>query len=293
VFDMNGWVEGSFAATIFDHNMYFTDANQNCVLRGNIIARASSHGAHFRSGGLVEGNLFLRNPINLQVGYAQDPSANSKPNGVVGTVRGNVILGAGDIADQPRGFAILLQNMSSGTVEDNIFAHGTGSQRSTLQINSQFGIGVHDVTIEDNIWYRWGEGTWLEDDNVSGITLQGNAFQEPSGTDLWRVWDSSLAGSAFTSSSNSFYSTTTNPYRVPTRVSFAGWQSWIGDSTSSETLVEYPDPELTIGDYDDSIGGAGTLVSFLTEARKQSRQNWRGAYTAEAAVTYFREAFGR
>jgi hypothetical protein len=292
VFDMNGWVQGSFAATIFDHNLYFSDENENCVLRGNIIARASSHGAHFRSGGTVEGNLFLHNPINLQFGYAQG-STNGKPNGVTGEVRGNVTLGGGDIDGQERGASLILQNVASATVEDNVFAHGTGGFPTTLSVNAEFGIGVHDVTLDGNVWYRWGGATNLNGTNVTGMTIQNNDFQEPSGGELWYHSSSGLSGSAIASSGNRFYSTTTNPYRIPSRTTFSGWQSWIGDSTSTQTLVDYPDPDLTIADYDASIGGTGSLASFLAEARKQCRDDWRTDYTAAAAVEYFRTAFGR
>jgi hypothetical protein len=63
------------------------------------------------------------------------------------------------------------------------------------------------------------------------------------------------------------------------------------DSSSSSQLVEYPDPSRTIETYHASIGGAATYRSFLAEALRQSKTNWRPAYTANAVNTYVRAGF--
>jgi hypothetical protein len=41
-----------------------------------------------------------------------------------------------------------------------------------------------------------------------------------------------------------------------------------------------------------SLGRTGTLVAFVTEARKQSRANWRPEFTADAVNTYVRAGYG-
>jgi len=54
----------------------------------------------------------------------------------------------------------------------------------------------------------------------------------------------------------------------------------------------YYDPDRTVGRYDtDILGGDGTIESLMTEARKQSRFNWRPEYTADAVNDYIREGF--
>jgi hypothetical protein len=69
---------------VFDHNGWNTDVcrrrrddvqprrvmsarNDNVVIRGNVIADSSSHGLRPARRGVIEDNLFLRNPINMTV----------------------------------------------------------------------------------------------------------------------------------------------------------------------------------------------------------------------------------
>ena len=70
VFNHNGWnpdVSGA-VPTIFNHNIYLTFTNDNITVRGNTIANAGSHGLQARSGGNIENNLFLNDPIGMSFG---------------------------------------------------------------------------------------------------------------------------------------------------------------------------------------------------------------------------------
>ena len=67
---------------------------------------------------------------------------------------------------------------------------------------------------------------------------------------------------------------------------FYGWDS------EPDSPGPFPDPARNIETYMRSIGGAPTLEAFLTQARLQSRANWRDEYTATAVNTYIREGFG-
>src|SRR5262249_37123377 len=102
VIDHNGWNDSAGApATIFNHNIYLQGAayapksvSGPAVVKGNIIARASSHGLQLRTGGEVSSNLFIRNPISI---IAVPPSKISE----------NVFLAGNDINPTlPRGFGI-------------------------------------------------------------------------------------------------------------------------------------------------------------------------------------------
>ncbi len=56
--------------------------------------------------------------------------------------------------------------------------------------------------------------------------------------------------------------------------------------------MTYPDPDKTIDDYDTSIGGSGSLASFMSGARLQAKGNWVTAYTAQAVCAWFQNNFG-
>lgn len=53
----------------------------------------------------------------------------------------------------------------------------------------------------------------------------------------------------------------------------------------------FPDPSRTISTYDLTIGGAGSLESFLAGARLLWREDWDASYLAPSAVDYFKEGF--
>ncbi len=69
VFDHNGWMDGvqGAYATGFNHNVYMRSDDTGVVVRGNIFARAASHGLQARGGGVIENNLFLDNPIGHEL----------------------------------------------------------------------------------------------------------------------------------------------------------------------------------------------------------------------------------
>lgn len=65
VFDHNGWCEkvSGAGATKFNHNVYIQKGANTLGInvRGNLFARASSHGLQLRPGGSMVGNLFWQN----------------------------------------------------------------------------------------------------------------------------------------------------------------------------------------------------------------------------------------
>src|SRR5207247_2730040 len=109
LFDHNGWNEQNGSGqTIFNHNVYMSGQNWNIVARKNISARASSHGMQARSGGKVEDNVFLANPISLSFGYVNGSTVHV--GGVKGYISGNVFLGNAKIGDASRGWAMEIRN---------------------------------------------------------------------------------------------------------------------------------------------------------------------------------------
>jgi len=57
--------------------------------------------------------------------------------------------------------------------------------------------------------------------------------------------------------------------------------------------IPYPDPLRTPERYAALHGGDGSLASFITAVRAQSRYAWRNEFTAAAINTWIRQGFGR
>lgn len=310
IFDHNGWSEqvGGKNASIFNHDVYMSaHSDGEIVVRGNIFSNASSHGLQARSGGVIENNLFLRNPIGLLLGNG----ASYTPGGVVGKIRGNVFLDSRDIAGSTRGYAIDLGNTmpDGGTViEDNIIAHDTQKAFAGIKLsignpptNLQDAVGLNDVTVRDNIVYDWYQGLSTDTGYVPGasgfkalndLSVYDNDFQQTisprllahghpyaSDSESWddnHYWDDSPSSGWFSVQG--------------TAKSFDDWQGNL-EKSANRTQRKYLDPNRTIDSYSRSVGGAGTLADFITGARAQSRQNWNPQFTAAAVIDYVRDGF--
>lgn len=161
LFDHNGWNENvpGAGANQYNHNMYIQTSNvgNHVTVRGNVIARASSHGVQGRPGGLYEDNLFVENSIGLQLGYKGTPLQ----AGTFAHAKNNVIL-AGKRMDptnssEPRTAAVWglwLDDLGSGTVtlEGNIVAN-------RKELGSYVGIRNYaGINYAGNIQYNWGGG---------------------------------------------------------------------------------------------------------------------------------------
>ena len=106
LFDHNGWnasIPGA-EANIFNHDLYIQNTSGLPTAIGNIFANASATGAQPGPGGTIVGNLFVNNPIGLQVGSTEAGMFAS-----TATVTGNVVLDGTDIdPNTPRGTGINL-----------------------------------------------------------------------------------------------------------------------------------------------------------------------------------------
>lgn len=303
VFDHNGWSEsvpGAYA-DIYSHNLYIDNGNTGVEVRGNLIANASSHGLQLRCGGTVVDNLFVRNSIALLMGGGNNP----EPGGVRAEVLKNVILDGKNIDDaNPRGWGIVLSNISSGSVAYNLVANNwLGTQPAGMILDGDAlgdngpSAGVHATEIRSNVFYRWGGGVLVEGD-LSQITdlvfarndLQNYVVPAP-------LFAQTLAGTAtaIQSYENRFFNKAvptdawTEIQSIPHSMDY--WKTQVGDTTSVIEEVSYPDPERSLADYNVVLGGTYGLDAFLAEARLQSFTNWRSAYTAAGASRYIRAGF--
>jgi hypothetical protein len=293
VFDHNGWLTSVPGADpdIYRHDIYIQGNTSNIAIRGNIVARAGSHGLQARSGGDVRDNLFLANPINLLVGN------NIENDGAVtATVIGNVMLDGRDINPREhRGWAAQFQCLASAEIAYNVAAHHVaGSAPRSFEFDSTLGVGVNNVDCHHNVSYRWGAPVLLVGTRFSGLTLRNNDFQE-TGAILLLYANAELPMPGIVSTGNRLFTLALENqwiFYVKRTLSLSAWSAIVGDDTSIATQVDYPRPEETIADYDRALGGDGSAESFLGRARRQSMTAWDERLTGTSAAARFRADFG-
>jgi len=319
VFDHNGWSETvpGAPATIFNHNVYLASNNRNVVVRENVIANASSHGLQARSGGRVENNLFLDNPVGMTFGVVK--GATLTAGGVSGVINGNVFLGGRDIDGLQRGKGLELGNTRPNIptiVSNNIFSQASikagesGDYAILLGFagdgvpNGHESPGVNDVTIQGNIVYRWGKGLRLDGGLVPGgsgqfalnrVTVRGNDFQQ--------MGDGTGSSARLLSHDSPFEAAqekwTANRYDAADGSAIVlaqrgvPWERWKAhhEPDGQALRAGYLEPGRSMDTYATATTGVAARAAFIGEARDQSAQNWRPVFTAGAAIDYFRAGF--
>ena len=306
IFDHNGWNE-KLAPSGTSHNIYFWESTRNPIVRGNIIANGGQHGLQARGGGTIENNLFIRNPIHLLVGNGSTVT----PGGVVGRVSGNIFLDSKDMAGAGRGWAIELGNIKPGGgsyVRDNIIAQDSEDHFAAIKLETATGatnasedVGINDLTIEDNIIYKWHQGISIASGydvggsgqkGLNDIVISDNDFQNilyPKIINHNPAYD----GSEEKWSGNSYYSTASSSgwFSIAGKTtSFATWKS-TAEPTASNEKLDYPDPSRNVATYNGSLGGTASRDAFLKNVRAQTKADWDKNYTAAAAISYVRAGF--
>ena len=262
VIDHNGWNESIPGATanIFRHNLYLSAANSNVIVRGNVIANASSHGLQLRGGGVVEDNLFIDNALHCLLA------------GAAGHFRRNVVLGGRDIdAVNPRGFGLTLA-CADGRAEHNLFAHKptTAGAALTVQRNEWTPAGPIRAAFVANTVYGWsGNGLEVTAD-CDLLEFVGNDLQRlVAGRKIINI--KSRVG-RFQFAANRYDTAERPERRFFLNGAFVAPDRWSADTgdTSRAQAVDYPDAHRTLPD------------DFLAAARAQSRRTWDPAFTATA-----------
>jgi hypothetical protein len=293
VIDHNGWssvVPGAHP-TIFRHNVYLQGDTSNMTVRGNIIARAGSHGLQARSGGDIRDNVFLANSINMLVG------SNIENNGATtATVIGNVMLDGRNISHaEGRGWAAQFQCLAAGEIAYNVAAHQvSGSLPRGFEFDSTLGVGINHTTFHHNIAYKWGAPLSLVGNRFAELLLRDNDLQELGPTELFHA-DHTGALAGFASVANRLFSSAPEGawmFYNQQQMSLEQWRMAVNDAESAAVQVSYPRPEETIADYDITTGGGGSLESFMARARLQSRTNWDDNLVGTTVAAYFRANFG-
>ncbi len=312
-FDHNGWSEqvSSGGATIFNHNVYVQGISKNLVARGNIFSNASSHGLQARPGGVIEDNLFLNNPIGLSFGLVNG-SGPLVAGGVTGKISSNVFVGGRDINGQARGIGLEIANIRAGgnvTVEKNIFTKSyqgglfaaINLSVSNNQNNGELAAGINDLTLKDNIVYKWERGVWVNPSlnnggsgpySVNNLKFLNNDFQEIKLSNILYHGPSVVSGNEVLSG-NRYHTQIAGG--APVFMAGRGYDmaSWFAgyEPTGLNVRANYVDPERDVRSYSAAIGGSGSNEDFLARARANNRTNFNIVHTASVVNAYIRAGF--
>jgi hypothetical protein len=288
LFDHNGWAAGVPGAgkTIFNHNMYLQHGeigeDRHFIVRNNISARAASHGCQFRPGGLLENNLFLKNPLAAYVSFSSS------------VVRNNVVLdGDGIGPGLARGLGLEFDNCPTVLAEGNILAHkpDKSNDLEALSYNPAKYSERHIPSrgeFANNVVYDWAGEAFKLVTMPDGLSVHDNFFQQ--GDDplidlkAWRT--------QYSFQNNHYVLEAARPFRIAKLdLDLADWRGQTGD-TSDLAAAKFADPSRDIVSYAKSIGlSDASLEGFLAAAREQRRGHWDQRLTAQAVNEYIRAGF--
>ena len=314
LFDHNGWSETvpGAPATMFNHNIYLSSNNANVVIKGNVIANAASHGLQARSGGRVENNVFLDNPVGMTFGVVK--GATVTEGGVSGVVNGNVFLGTRDINGEKRGKGLEIGNTRPNiptVVSNNIFSHANAEYGSDYAMllsyagdgspNGHLAAGLNDVTLQGNIVYRWTKGLRFDAAFVPGgtgrfalnrVTIRANDFQQLTGGRLVAHM-APLDAAQEKWSGNRYDGDVADASTIDLASGAMTLGRWIAshEPTSSATRAAYADAGRTADSYSALTTGFASPALLLAEMRANASTFWRPQFTATAMIDYVRAGF--
>jgi hypothetical protein len=295
--DHNGWdpnIAGA-VATWFDHDCYISGENSGCVVLDNTFADAAAYGLQARSGGIVEGNIFINNPIGMSFGVVN--GATTTKGGVTGIVSGNVFFGGGSVSGVMMGNGIIVGNIKPGAgaiITNNIFSQSQPGASAAISLtcgatepNPQDSVGINDLQITNNTIYDWTIGVDVEGGQIAGgtginalnrVTIDGNKFENV-GDAIENHSTSYNAQETITA--NTFYNAS---------VSNEGGVAVKSVGTISSAPSGMTDPTRTVGTYAASIG-LGGAAALLAKAAAQSEQSWNPAVDAPAIIAFISQGF--
>ena len=314
LFDHNGWfkqqvdtgndkAEGQ--ATYFNHNTYFANTS-NTIFRGNIFSRASSAGSKFTANSpgtadvitarniLIQNNLYAEGEVGISAGGNTDLETDFRWENI--EIVHNVLtgIGRGRPTNRTLGWGIQANDWDRGRISDNYFMH-----YGDPIVQNIYGISYNehgrDVEISGNTFYGLDASKFalrIKGDTLKqNIRIFDNAIQLAE-TQMQVIDADHLVAGTF---SNNVYFTgrTSNEWfrAQGNNVNAVDWATLVSDADSRVNEVAYLDPNRTIETYMATLGHPPSLEAFIQEAKKQSRFNWRPAFTAAAVNRYIRAGF--
>ena len=309
-FDHNGWDTGvsGAVATMYNHGAYIKESVTGFVARGNLFSNSASHGLQARSGGVIENNTFLNNPIGLSYGLVNGSPVTA--GGVSGRVTGNLFEGTNTINGAVRGYGMEIGNTKRGgntVVSGNVFHNASAVNGYAIALNYGSGVtnqsqavGVNDLTIEDNVVYNWYRGVYINTamkgggsgyNAINNVKIRDNDFQRIQSQTVLYV------GSAFSSGqialSGNRYNSSAGGVLINTGTAANKFSSWgaVNDSTSADASASYSDASRTVGSYAPTVA-ATDAGGVVTKARRPAGASWVAGATGSAIAAYVRAGYG-
>lgn len=249
--------------TKFSHAVYAHELSGPMTVRNNIFSSPHSAGdLMIRPGGVVEGNVGLRNSIHLTVGASEVSPTNDN------IVRNNLAVESRDSGGDARvAYAFSLGSLGGGIVEGNL---AVGASSGTETITAMDISNINNVTFTKNVVYHWmsnpvGWSTGFSVYHCSGATSFTNNMILEAGARV--IGD--MPGCAPSYSNNIFRGR-----------DFAGAEPSL------------PNTNVSIEGFAASVGVPATLDSLLNAIAEQRRGSYRSDLSAQAINNYFRQGFG-
>jgi len=298
VITSNGFNEDRGAEpTIFNHNIYVQNGSTGVVVKDNIIADASSHGLQLRPGGIVEGNLFISNPLALLFGGGSYP----EENGVSGYANHNLVMYGRDIADNlPRAFGFTISNINGAEFANNYFTlNSIGVNRDAISLGGDRELMLKNVEVSNNMILDWHGSVNINaprgSQEIDNIRVERNAFYR----DLTPQYNGNLnkpliqiyegAGNEVQIKNNVYnlFDMHDRPFKIGhTHTSAAEWfQSMEPTAVSYELATPPPSVGLELYLAQNEING--DFENFITHARQLSRSNFDSRFTAARVIQWF------
>jgi hypothetical protein len=289
VFDHNGWLDGVPGAekTVFNHNIYLQTSCDDAEVRDCLVMNASSHGLQMRCSGVIEDNLFMRNPIAILVGnLGEGPPCTA-------TIDGNAVLFANDTApDKPRGMGIDMHNIAGAEIVGNLLAQEDSIHEwgHALYLQASPGSPVYDLSFAGNIVHEWRGGLRFAETDIDGVTIESNVIQAVENDAPIIRHAASPLGIGIQYAANRYFSggQPNAWYQVAQSVyDFDGWVDLVDEPDAIDLPADFLDPFRTPLTYQQSIGEQQTEQAFVKAVRAQGRLTWDERYHTRAILDYF------
>ncbi len=285
---------GSAPADPLRRQIHVGSDNSGVMIRGNLIARSPGDGVLLASGGVIEGNVFVRCPRAVTLGGgAYDPLTHTR--GITGEVRRNVVL------DCDEGIVVSNIGQRGAVIEGNTLVRTGGVALSLgaavgIAQPAPPGVGVQSVLVRRNVVYSFGVGVRITPPRPGGVALghrvEANQLVGAGVEDSALIELGSGARGQVVFSANVYSAAPGGLMLIDgERVGLRAWSRWSGEADALGAVPTYVEPGRSLATYNASLGGGGTVEALLSAARSQSRLRWDEGYTGAAVGAYIREGF--
>ncbi len=298
VIDQNGW-HPQFEAqtrTIFNHNVYVQRDVDGLRFIGNFVSRAAAHGLQARNGGIVERNVFWKNPMSILWGNEGDRSRGEFP--VSGRVDDNVVLEGIDLIDSGRGWGIHVQNVTEGSVRRNILSDSQSLPGAT------WGIGVRgpdvaqvrNLDIVDNVVHNWDNSVSIPNRNAVDVLVSRNVLSSTRTTEhlIEHREPDTLDNVDYVD--NKYFQADSSRTWFTIDFRDVNLSDWRRDHDPQGDVVPnpvtyFPDSSWSLESYA-TQNGLASLNDLLAKLREQRREKWRSELATRAILNSARGAYG-